>query len=143
MITQPQSAFPTQSGEGSLQKQIWSMTEDLTKTQLDSTLELAQSKLIRAMKDHAKALQQWLDHLKDKIKQGPLVPVNNDPEDLMEDSKGAIIQAVMDRWSHEKAVEEMTGKAPLRTFSPPEQGMAFVLRDDGSLESSVGGSGPR
>ncbi|KAK0255976.1 hypothetical protein LTS09_008906 [Friedmanniomyces endolithicus] len=85
-------------------RQVWAA--DLTGAEIKSLFEVAHKQLERAIKAKVAALQMELDKLSHVLARGFPEVGHEDPEDLKSD----VCQLVLQRWSHESAVEEMTGR---------------------------------
>ncbi|KAK0342206.1 hypothetical protein LTR29_013216 [Friedmanniomyces endolithicus] len=85
-------------------RQVWAA--DLTGAEIKSLFEVAHKQLERAIKAKVAALQMELDKLNQVLARGFHDVGQEDPEDLKSD----VCLLVLQRWSHESAVEEMTGR---------------------------------
>ncbi|KAK1058654.1 hypothetical protein LTR74_013206 [Friedmanniomyces endolithicus] len=101
LIKEPEGFF---AREDPMFKQVWAA--DLTEAEIKSLFELAHKQLERAIKAKAAALQRELDKLNQVLARSFREVGHEDPEDL----KGDVCQLVLQRWNHESAVEEMTGR---------------------------------
>ncbi|KAK5691305.1 hypothetical protein LTR17_025691 [Elasticomyces elasticus] len=101
LIGQPESHF---SPMDSLHKIVWSA--DLSTLELQALHRRARKQLEQAMKTKVRALEVEIDKLTFRLSQQAPVADREDVEGL----KGDVCKLVLERWSHEKAVEEMTGQ---------------------------------
>ncbi|KAK5698804.1 hypothetical protein LTR97_006452 [Elasticomyces elasticus] len=108
LISQPESQF---SPTDSLHKSVWSA--ELTTSELQALHRRARKQLEQAMKTKVRALEIEIDKLTFRLSQQALVVDREDVEGL----KGDVCKLVLERWSHEKAVEEMTGQKASGTQS--------------------------
>ncbi|EMC94621.1 hypothetical protein BAUCODRAFT_140924 [Baudoinia panamericana UAMH 10762] len=90
----------------SLHKHVW--RADLSKAELEALLYITDLKLKASIKEQMKAHTKELEKLKKKRDAWFYVPAHDDEGDI----RGDICMKVMERWGHEKMVEEMTGKKP-------------------------------
>ncbi|KAK3648584.1 hypothetical protein LTR56_007410 [Elasticomyces elasticus] len=100
LISQPESQF---SPTNSLHKSVWSA--ELTTSELQALHRRARKQLEQAMKTKVRALEIEIDKLTFGLSQQAVVVDREDVEGL----KGDVCKLVLEQWSHEKAVEEMTG----------------------------------
>ncbi|KAK0947074.1 hypothetical protein LTR29_001357 [Friedmanniomyces endolithicus] len=100
IIKEPEACF---GPEDPMFKQVWAA--DLIEAEMKSLFEVAHKQLERAIKAKVAALQTELDKLNHMLACGFPELGHEDPEDL----KGDLCQLVLQRWSYESAVEEMTG----------------------------------
>jgi len=101
LIKEPEGFF---AREGPIFKQVWAA--NLTEVEIKYLFEVAHKQLERAIKAKVAALQRELDELNQVLARGFREVGHEDPEDL----KGDVCQLVSQRWNHESAVEEMTGR---------------------------------
>ncbi|KAK3651607.1 hypothetical protein LTR56_004336 [Elasticomyces elasticus] len=108
LISQPERHF---SPTDSLHKSVWSA--ELTTSELQALHRRARKQLEQAIKTKVRALEIEIDKLTFRLSQQALVVDREDVEGL----KGDVCKLVLERWSHEKAVEEMTGQKASGTQS--------------------------
>ncbi|KAK4894472.1 hypothetical protein LTR27_007358 [Elasticomyces elasticus] len=101
LISQPENHF---SPTDSLHKSVWSA--ELTTSELHALHRRARKQLEQAMKTKVQVLEVEIDKLKFRLSQQAPVADREDVDGL----KGDVCKLVLERWSHEKAVEEMTGQ---------------------------------
>ncbi|KAF2770430.1 hypothetical protein EJ03DRAFT_335609 [Teratosphaeria nubilosa] len=120
---------PDTSNDGrGIHQQIWQV-EDLSRDDLVVGLSLAQTQLKTAVQEHIKALQKQVEKLNAHVEHGIHLPVTGaeDDEEIEDDVRGVIVQAILARWSHEDAVEEITGRRPVDAGAVVEARDAAVM----------------